>query len=72
MSEEKLNAKLDQLSGSVKEGLGKLTGDKEIQAEGVVEKLSGKVKETVEDVKGTVKGAIDGLKNELNKDDEVK
>ncbi|MGT2910240.1 CsbD family protein [Streptococcus cameli] len=71
MSEEKLNAKLDQLSGSVKEGFGKLTGDKEIQAEGVVEKLSGKAKEGIENAKDTVKGIVDGLKNEANKDGEV-
>lgn len=38
MSEDKISAKLEQLSGSVKEGFGKLTGDKEIEVEGIVEK----------------------------------
>ena len=44
MSEDKISAKLEQLSGSVKEGFGKLTGDKEIEVEGIVEKGIGKAK----------------------------
>ncbi|MBM7635430.1 CsbD family protein [Streptococcus saliviloxodontae] len=63
MSEEKFDAKLDQVKGSLKEGFGKLTGDKETESEGKVEKLSGKAKEFVEDVKDTVKGAVEGLKD---------
>ncbi|MET3644803.1 CsbD family protein [Streptococcus gallinaceus] len=68
MSEEKFDAKLDQVTGSVKEGLGKLTGDKEVETEGKVEKLAGKVKETIEDVKDTVKGAVDGLKKSTDEE----
>ncbi|EAO77192.1 conserved hypothetical protein [Streptococcus agalactiae H36B] len=30
MSEEKFDAKVDKVSGSVKESVGKLTGDKEV------------------------------------------
>ncbi len=44
MSEEKFDAKLEQLSGSAKEVIGKLTGDKEIEVEGLVEKGIGKAK----------------------------
>lgn len=69
MSKEKLDAKLDQLSGSVKEGLGKLTGDKEIETEGLVEKSLGKAKELVEDAKDTIEGAVNGIKNAFDKDD---
>ncbi|MFU2203193.1 CsbD family protein [Streptococcus pluranimalium] len=62
MSEEKFNAKAEQVSGSVKEGLGKLTGDKRTESEGKTEKASGSVKEILADAKDAVKGAIDGLK----------
>ncbi|MGX7776812.1 CsbD family protein [Streptococcus pluranimalium] len=62
MSEEKLNAKADQVSGSVKEGLGKLTGDKRTESEGKAEKAFGNVKEKIADAKDAVKGAIEGLK----------
>lgn len=65
MSDEKFNAKADQLSGSVKEGLGKLTGDKRTESEGKTEKASGNIKEKVADAKDSVKGAIDGLKNNI-------
>ncbi|BCP57114.1 CsbD family protein [Streptococcus suis] len=69
MSEDKLSAKLDQLSGSVKEGLGKLTGDKEIEVEGIVEKGIGKAKELVEDAKDSIEGAVQGIKNAFDKED---
>ena len=40
-TEEKLN----QAAGSVKEGVGKLIGDKELEKEGAAEKVVSKVKE---------------------------
>jgi len=40
-----LENKFDQLKGSVKEGLGKLTGNEKLQAEGFAEKVVSKVKE---------------------------
>ncbi|HFI0701133.1 TPA: CsbD family protein [Streptococcus suis] len=68
MSEDKLNAKLDQLTGSVKEGLGKLTGDKGLEVEGLVEKGLGKAKEIVEDAKDGIEGAVDGIKKAFDKE----
>ncbi|MBV1943316.1 CsbD family protein [Streptococcus parasuis] len=60
---EKLDAKLDQVKGSVKEGFGKLTGDKKVETEGTVDKVTGKVKKTLADGKDAVKGAVDSLKD---------
>ena len=62
---EKFDAKLDQLKGSVKEGFGKLTGDKKAETEGATEKVAAKAKEVVQDVKDLV----DGVKNSLKKDE---
>lgn len=62
MSEEKMNAKVEKMSGNVKEGVGKLTGDKRTESEGKLEKVTGEVKEKLADAKDTVKGIIDGLK----------
>jgi uncharacterized protein YjbJ (UPF0337 family) len=45
---------LDNLKGRVKEAAGKLAGDKRLQREGTVDRMSGKVK-----------GAIDKVKNKL-------
>ncbi|EHJ56242.1 hypothetical protein HMPREF9318_00109 [Streptococcus urinalis FB127-CNA-2] len=65
MSEEKFEAKADQLKGSVKEGVGKLTGDKELEAEGTAGKVIGKGKELVDDAKEIVEGAIDSIKDKM-------
>ena len=64
-----LEDKLNQVKGSVKEGLGKVTGDTKTEAEGVAEKVASKAKEVSEDAKEVVEGAINGVKNILHKDD---
>ena len=63
-AEEKLN----QVAGSIKEGFGKLTGDKKLETEGATEQVVSKVKEVAEDAKEAVEGAIEGVKNIFNKD----
>ncbi|MDU6722008.1 CsbD family protein [Streptococcus mitis] len=64
-----LENKLEQATGSIKEGFGKVTGDSKTEAEGAVEKTVAKAKEVVEDVKGAVEGAVEGLKNSFKKED---
>ena len=64
-TEEKFN----QAAGSVKEGVGKLIGDKELESEGAAEKVVSKVKEVAEDAKDAVEGVVQGVKNILHKDD---
>ena len=64
-TEEKLN----QAAGSVKEGVGKLIGDKGLESEGAAEKVASKVKEVAEDAKDAVEGVVEGVKNMLHKDD---
>ncbi|EEW93771.1 CsbD family protein [Granulicatella elegans] len=63
-AEEKLN----QVAGSIKEGFGKLTGDKKLESEGATEQVVSKVKEVAEDAKEAVEGAIEGVKNIFKKD----
>ena len=65
-TEEKLN----QAAGSVKEGVGKLIGDKELESEGTAEKVASKVKEVAEDAKDAIEGAVEGVKNIFKKDEE--
>ena len=64
-----LEEKLEQAKGSVKEGLGKLTGDEKTEKEGAAEKVISKVKEVAEDAKDAVEGAIEGVKNMIKGDD---
>ncbi|MGY3819043.1 CsbD family protein [Gemella morbillorum] len=65
-----IEEKLDQAKGSVKEGIGKLTGDEKLEKEGTAEKVTSKVKEVIVDVKDAVEGAIEGVKNVVKKDEE--
>ena len=62
-----LENKFDQAKGAVKEGLGKVTGDNKTKAEGVVEKTVAKAKEVAEDAKEAVEGAVERIKNSLDK-----
>ena len=64
-----LENKLDQATGAIKEGFGKVTGDSKTDAEGAVEKTVATAKEVVEDAKGAVEGAVEGLKNSFKKED---
>ena len=64
-TEEKIN----QAKVTVKEGFGKLTGDKKTEKEGAAEKVVSKVKEVAEDAKDAVEGAIEGVKNMIKGDD---
>ena len=75
-----LEDKLNQAKGALKENAGKLTGDKQLEAEGAVENTVAKVKDaanevaedikkTADDAKNAVDGAISGLKNALGNDD---
>ncbi|MBT9628826.1 CsbD family protein [Streptococcus salivarius] len=59
--------KLNQAKGALKEGAGKLSGDKKTQAEGAVEKVVAKAKDGLEDVKEGIEGAVEGLKNSFKK-----
>ena len=60
-----LENKFDEIKGSVKEGLGKLTGDKSVEGEGLAEQVVSKVREAAEDAKDAVEGVIDSVKDKL-------
>ena len=59
--------KLNQAKGALKQGAGKLSGDKKTELEGAVEKVVAKAKDGFEDVKDSVEGAVEGLKNSSKK-----
>jgi len=65
-----LEEKLEQVKGSVKEGLGKLTRDEKTEKEGTAEKVVSKVKEVAKDAKDAVEGAVDGVKKAVKNDEE--
>lgn len=59
MDKDRVEGAMHQAKGAIKEGAGKLTGDKKTQAEGTAEKAAGKVQNTVGGVKDAARDAID-------------
>lgn len=60
------SGKGDQAKGRIKEAVGDLTGDKDLQREGKVDNASGKSKEGVEKAKDKITDAIDDVKDRLH------
>ena len=54
----------DKVKGAVKEGAGKLTGDKRTEAEGKTDQAKGKAKNAASNVKEGAKGVRDSLKDD--------
>ena len=47
MDKDRVQGSLDQAKGAVKEGVGKMTGDQKLQAEGKADKIAGKAESTI-------------------------
>ena len=54
----------DKAKGSMEEAAGKVTGDRETQAEGKTDRAKGETKETAHDVKEGAEGVKDSLKKD--------
>ena len=53
---------MDKAKGAVKETYGKVTGDRQTEAEGKADKVKGEVKDAAHDVKEHAEDAVDSLK----------
>ncbi|WP_345817411.1 CsbD family protein (plasmid) [Paraburkholderia sp. PREW-6R] len=60
MDKNRIDGAAKQVKGTIKEAIGKVTGDRATQAEGVAEKTAGKVQENVGK-------AADAVKDKLKK-----
>lgn len=58
MDKDQIRGTVDQAKGTVKEAAGKTIGDKKMEAEGVVDKLTGKVESAVGGAKQTLGDVI--------------
>ena len=58
MDEDRLKGMGKQVSGSIKEAVGKVTGDTKTQAEGTAEKAAGKAQNAVGGVKDSARDAL--------------
>ncbi|MEY9461908.1 uncharacterized protein YjbJ (UPF0337 family) [Bradyrhizobium ottawaense] len=62
MDREHVKGAADKAKGAIKEGAGKLTGDKDLQAEGKMDKAKGAAHNAAGDVKDAARDAADALK----------
>ena len=58
---DEIEGKYEQAKGSVKEGIGRVTGDEEMEAEGTADKLKGDVQEGWGGAKRKVGDAIEDV-----------
>ena len=62
MDREHVKGAADKAKGAIKEGAGKLTGDKEMEAEGKMDKAKGSAHNVAGDVKDAARDAADSKK----------
>ncbi len=58
MDNDKIKGAVDQTKGAIKEAVGKTIGDKKMQAEGTVDKLTGKVESAIGNAKDTLRDVV--------------
>jgi uncharacterized protein YjbJ (UPF0337 family) len=64
---DELEGKFDQAKGSLKQGLGKLTGDEEMRSEGAGDKLKGDIKEGWGGTKRKVGDMLEDMGDAVNR-----
>jgi len=64
--------RIDEMKGSLKEGAGKLTGDKELEAEGQAEHDAARVAREAKGVGNQVKGSAEEAVGKLTGDEETR
>ncbi len=65
---DKIEGKADELKGNVKQGVGKATGDRDMQAEGQADELAGKGKGVAGKAKDTLDKAGDAISDAVKGD----
>jgi uncharacterized protein YjbJ (UPF0337 family) len=59
MDKDRIEGIARQVGGSIKEGVGKLTGDAKLQGEGAAERAAGKIQNAVGGVKDSAREALE-------------
>ena len=64
MDREHVKGTADKAKGTIKEGAGKISGDKELEREGKADKAKGHLHEAAGNVKDAARKATDSLKKQ--------
>ena len=60
MNKDQVKGRIEEATGKVKEVAGKVTGDKDLEQEGKVQNIGGKVQAGYGDLKEDIKTAVEG------------
>jgi len=61
MNKDQVKGRIEEATGKVKEVAGKVTGDKDLEQEGKVQNIGGKVQAGYGDLKEDIKTAVESL-----------
>jgi uncharacterized protein YjbJ (UPF0337 family) len=61
-----MSGSADEAKGRVKEAVGALTDDDDLEREGKLDRATGKVKDKVDEATGKVKDGLDEVKDKVN------
>ena len=64
MDREHVKGAADKAKGAIKEGAGKLTGDKKLETEGKIDKVKGSAHNAAGDVKDAARNVADAVTKE--------
>jgi uncharacterized protein YjbJ (UPF0337 family) len=67
-----MGERMDEMKGNIKEGVGKITGDRDMQAEGEAEKDTAHAKREVKGAGNQIKGSIEEGVGKVTGDDEAR
>ena len=67
INKDEAAGKLEQGKGVVKEKVGEWTGDADLEAEGVADQVTGKVREKTGTVERKIDETVDSVKKNLNR-----
>ncbi|WP_407519783.1 CsbD family protein [Methylobacterium oryzisoli] len=62
---DKIKGLANEAAGNVKQGIGNVTGDEKLKAEGKAQEMKGEAQKTVGDAKDGIKNAADTVKSKL-------
>jgi len=71
MDSDRIKGKMDEVKGDVKKKIGDLTGDKELQGEGIVDKAKGKVENAFGKLKDEGRAERDRVEHDDDRDEDV-
>ncbi|WP_067689992.1 CsbD family protein [Nocardia jejuensis] len=64
---DKIDNKAQELGGKAKEAAGNVTGDEDMRAEGKADQIEAGFEKAVDEVKDTVNGAVQAVKDKFGK-----